>query len=58
MEEAVNRFKTKDGEAAFRMEAADGGDQLAAHQLDVEKKLTKAEEIMDRYRNALQTLSE
>lgn len=58
MEEAVNRFKTKDGEAAFRMEAADGGDQLAAHQPDFEKKMAKAEEVMDRYRNALHTLSE
>ena len=55
--EVVNRLHTKDGEPLFLTEAPDGGYQMTSHDPTTKKKLTKAEDIINRYDNTLRVLA-
>jgi len=55
--DVVKRLRTGDGEPLFLVEAPDGGYQLTPYDPAFEKKMTKAENIIDRYRNALHVLA-
>jgi len=55
--EVINRLQTADGERLFLIEAADGDYGLTPYDPAFEKKMTKAVEIMNRYRNTLHTLA-
>ncbi len=56
-EEAVERLGVRAGSALYLVDDADGGYRLAASDPELAKKMATAEEIMDRYRNALRDLS-
>lgn len=53
----INRLNTGDGEPLFLIEAPEGGYRLTPYDPAFEKKMAKAEEIMNRYRNTLHVLS-
>jgi len=55
--EVINRLHTRDGEALFLIEAPDGGYQLTPYDPGFEKKMTTADDIINRYRNALHVLA-
>jgi len=55
--EVINRLHTSEGEPLFLVEAPDGAYQLTPYDPAFEKKMTKAEEIISRYRNTLHTLA-
>lgn len=55
--EVINRLQTGDGERLFLIEAADGDYRLTPYDPAFEKKVAKAKEIMNRYRNTLRTLA-
>jgi putative addiction module antidote len=55
--EVINRLHTADGEALFLIEAPDGAYQLTPYDPGFEKKMSKADEIINRYRNTLHVLS-
>jgi putative addiction module antidote len=55
--EVINRLQTGDGERVFLIEAPDGDYRLTPYDPTFEKKMTKAEEIMGRYRNTLRSLA-
>ncbi len=55
--EVINRLGTKDGEPLFLTEAPDGSYQLSPYDPAFEKKMTKAEDIIGRYRNTLHVLA-
>lgn len=55
--EVINRLQTGDGGRLFLIEAADGDYRLTPYDPAFEKKMTKAGEIMKRYRNTLHTLA-
>lgn len=55
--EVINRLRAADGEKVFLIEAGDGDYRLTPYDPTFEKKMTKAEEIMSRYRNTLHALS-
>jgi len=55
--EVVNRLHTRDGEALFLVEGADGSYRLTPYDPVFEQKISKAEGIMNRYRNTLRVLS-
>jgi putative addiction module antidote len=55
--EVINRLQAKDGERLFLVEAADGDYRLTPYDPAFEEKMTKAEDIMSRYRNTLHALS-
>ncbi|MEP7364054.1 MAG: AbrB/MazE/SpoVT family DNA-binding domain-containing protein [Acidobacteriota bacterium] len=55
--EVVNRLQTGDGEPLFLIETADGSYRLTPYDPSFEQKMTKAEEIIGRYRNTLHVLS-
>jgi putative addiction module antidote len=55
--EVINRLRTKDGEPLFLIEAPDGSYQLSPYDPAFEKKMAKAEDIIDRYRNTLHVLA-
>jgi putative addiction module antidote len=55
--EVINRLQTGDGKRVFLIEAADGDYRLTPYDPAFEKKMTKAEEIMGRYRNTLHALA-
>lgn len=55
--EVINRLHTKDGEQLFLIEAPDGAYRLTPYDPAFEAKMTKAEEIINRYRNTLHTLA-
>ena len=55
--EVISRLQTSDGEPLFLLEAPDGTYQLTPYDPAFEKKMSKAEEIISRYRNALHVLS-
>ena len=55
--EVINRLHTGEGEPLFLVEAPDGAYQLTPYDPAFEKKMTKAEEIISRYRNTLHTLA-
>ena len=53
----IDRLNTGDGKPLFLVEAADGSYQLTPYDPDFAKKMGKAEDILERYRNALHTLA-
>jgi putative addiction module antidote len=55
--EVINRLHTGDGQPLFLIEASDGAYQLTPYDPAFEKKMTKAEDIIGRYRNTLHTLA-
>jgi putative addiction module antidote len=55
--EVINRLHTGDGEALFLIEGPDGGYQLTPYDPTFERKMAKAEDIINRYRNALHVLA-
>lgn len=55
--EAINRLQTADGERLFLIEGSDGSYQLTPYDPAFEKKMTKAESIIGRYRNTLRALA-
>ena len=55
--DVINRLQTKDGEPLFLIESPDGTYRLTPYDPAFEQKMSKAKEIMGRYRNTLHTLS-
>jgi len=55
--EVIQRLRTADGERIFLIEAGDGDYRLTPYDPAFEKKMAKAEEIMNRYRNTLHALA-
>ena len=55
--DVINRLQTKDGEPLFLLEAPDGSYRLTPYDPEFEKKMSKAEEIIARYRNTLHVLA-
>ena len=55
--EAVNRLHADEGDRLFLIEGPDGAYQLTPYDPAFEKKMKKATDIMQRYRNTLHTLS-
>ena len=55
--EVINRLHTGDGEPLFLIEATDGSYRLTPYDPGFEKKMSKAEEIIGRYRNTLHVLA-
>jgi putative addiction module antidote len=55
--EVIGRLRTKDGQALFLVEAPDGGYRLTPYDPDFEAKMSKAEDIIGRYRNTLHALA-
>jgi len=55
--EVINRLHTGDGEALFLIEGPDGGYQLTPYDPGFEKKMAKADDIINRYRNTLHILA-
>jgi putative addiction module antidote len=56
--EVVDRLKTGDGQLLSLSDAPDGSYRLTPYDPTFEAKMTKAEEIIGRYRNALKVLAE
>ncbi|MCE2449828.1 MAG: AbrB family transcriptional regulator [Candidatus Latescibacteria bacterium] len=56
--EVVNRLRTKDGDPLFLIEGSDGSYQMTPYYPTFAKRLAKAEEILDRYRNTLHVLAQ
>ena len=55
--EVITRLHAADGEALFLIEAPDGSYQLTPSDPAFERKMKKADEIIDRYRNTLHVLA-
>lgn len=55
--EVVQRLNTGDGQPLFLVEAPDGSYSLTPYDPAFEKKMTKTEDIIRRYRNTLHVLS-
>mgnify|MGYP001497785225 FL=1 len=55
--EVVGRLRTAEGEDLFLVEGPNNTYRLTPFDPDFEKKMSKAEEIMTRYRNTLHVLS-
>ena len=55
--EVIQRLQAGDGQRLFLIEAAGGEYRLSAYDPAFEKKMSKAEQIMTRYRNTLRALS-
>ena len=55
--DVINRLQAKDGERLFLVEAPDGSYRLTPYDPGFEKKMTKAEDIISRYRNTLHVLA-
>ena len=56
--EVLTRLHVRDGDSVFLVETPDGGYHLTPYDPDFAKKMQKAEEIMQRYRNTLRALAE
>jgi putative addiction module antidote len=56
--EVISRLKTGDGQSLFLVDAPDGSYRLTPYDPTFEAKITKAEEIIGRYRNTLKALAE
>jgi hypothetical protein len=54
--EVIDRLQTREGAALFLIEVPQGGYQLTPYDPALEKKMTKADKIMKRYRNILHVL--
>ena len=55
--EVVRRLGTGDGQALFLIEEPEGTYRLTPYDPKFEKKMQKAEKIMERYRNTLHVLA-
>jgi putative addiction module antidote len=55
--EVIKRLQTSEGEQLFLIETADGGYRLTPYDPAFEEKMTKAEDILSRYRNTLRVLA-
>jgi putative addiction module antidote len=55
--EVIHRLHTGDGERLFLIEASDGAYHLTPYDPSFDKKMTKAEDIIRRYRNTLRALA-
>jgi putative addiction module antidote len=55
--EVIQRLRTANGEALFLIEAPDGGYQLTPYDPAFEKRMEKANDIINRYRNTLRVLA-
>ena len=55
--EVIQRLHANDGERLFLIEASEGEYRLTPYDPVFEKKMTKADEIMNRYRNTLHALA-
>jgi putative addiction module antidote len=55
--DVINRLHTKDGEPLFLIEGPDGSYRLTPYDPAFEKKMAKAKDIIDRYRNTLHVLA-
>jgi putative addiction module antidote len=55
--EVISRLQTSDGAPLFLIEASDGGYRLTPYDPAFEKKMTKAADIISRYRNTLHVLA-
>ena len=55
--EAVNRLHADEGDRLFLIEAPNGAYELTPYDPDFEKKMKKATDIIQRYRNTLHALS-
>ncbi|MGH8555929.1 MAG: AbrB/MazE/SpoVT family DNA-binding domain-containing protein [Methylococcales bacterium] len=56
--EVINRLHTGDGQPLFLIEAPDGGYLITPYDPTFEEKMTKAEDIISRYRNTLHVLAQ
>ena len=56
--EVISRLNTQDGAPLYLTEAPDGGYRLVPYDPDFESKMTKAEDIMRRYRDTLHVLAQ
>ena len=56
--EAIARLNTKDGAPLFLIEASEGGYRLTPHDPAFQQKMSKADDIISRYRNTLHVLAE
>ena len=55
--EVLNRLQAADGEPLFLVEAPDGGYKLSPYDPGFGKKMSKADDIISRYRNTLHVLA-
>ena len=55
--EVINRLHTSDGQPLYLIEAPDGSYQLTPYDPAFANKMSKADDIIDRYRNTLHVLS-
>jgi putative addiction module antidote len=55
--DVINRLHTKDGAPLFLIDAPDGSYRLTPYDPAFEKKMAKAEDIIERYRNTLHVLA-
>ena len=55
--EVINRLHTSDGQPLYLIEAPDGSYQLTPYDPAFANKMSKADNIIDRYRNTLHVLS-
>lgn len=55
--EVINRLHSGDGEKLFLIEDADGSYRLTPYDPAFEKKMARADDIIDRYRNTLHVLA-
>ncbi len=55
--EVLQRLNTGEEKPLFLLEAADGSYRLTPFDPEFEKKMTKAEDIMERYKNTLHVLA-
>ena len=55
--EVINRLQTSDGQPLYLIEAPDGSYLLTPYDPAFANKLSKADDIIDRYRNTLHVLS-
>lgn len=56
--DVITRLQTGDGQSLFLSDAPDGSYRLSPFDPSFEEKMTKADEIMGRYRNTLKALAE
>jgi putative addiction module antidote len=56
--EVISRLQTGDGKNVFLVDAPDGSYRLTPYDPGFEAKMTKADEIIGRYRNTLKALAE
>jgi putative addiction module antidote len=55
--EVINRLNTRDGEPLFLVESPDGSYHLTPYDPAFEAKMAAADNILQRYRNALHVLA-